>query len=121
MSVFFVDIARDDDGDHHALGGRMDLLRLDLLRSRALGPFGSTIIKHDLKRNLRTIDGFLSAPELTAIRKPVESFYLIPAVRKPTGFPFAAPDTKAASGSGSCTEANPGVRRLMYVLCFLHR
>ena len=36
MFVFFVDIARDDDGDHHALGGRMDLLSLDLLRSRAV-------------------------------------------------------------------------------------
>ena len=36
-----------------------------------------------------------------------------------TGFLFAAPATKAASGSGSCTNANPGVPTLKYVFCYI--
>jgi len=130
MLAFFVDVARDDDGDPPRVevpNGCFYWMKEALRWSRWFAPSkvqaSDQFAKQDLKR-LRTnlgayTDGFLSAPELTAISKPVESFYLISAVRKPTGFPFAAPDTKAASGSGSCTEANPGVRRLMYVLRIL--
>jgi len=45
---------------------------------------------------------------------------LVFAVPQPTGFLFAAPATKAASGSGSCTNANPGVPTPKYVF-LLHR
>jgi len=123
MPAFFVDVARDDDGDPPRVevpNGCFYWMKEALRWFAPSKAPSDQFAKQDLKR-LRTnhIDGFLSA--LTAISKPVESFYLIPAVRKPTGFAFAAPDTKAASGSSSCTEANPGVRRLMYVFCFLHR
>jgi len=44
---------------------------------------------------------------------------LVFAVPQPTGFLFAAPATKAASGSCSCTNANPGVPTLKYVFCYI--